>query len=105
MRECSAIKLVSEKKLGHFDIKRVYGKEQADKFVELGKVETKMASGEYINLNEFAYNLKDVFAEKGITWFEKFKNKLSRKQKKQPVELSYEESNALELDDQYVIKK
>ena len=105
LRECSAIKLVSEKKLGHFDIKRVYGKEQADKFVELGKVETKMASGEYINLNEFAYNLKDVFAEKGITWFEKFKNKLSRKQKKQPVELSYEESNALELDDQYVIKK
>ena len=91
LRECSAIKLVSEKKLGHFDIKRVYGKEQADKYVELGKVETKMASGEYINLNEFNYNLKDVFAEKGLSWFEKFKNKLSKKQKKQPLELSYEE--------------
>lgn len=105
LRECSAIKLVSEKKLGHFDIKRVYGKEQADKFVELGKVETKMASGEYINLNEFAYNLKDIFAEKSLGWFEKFKNKLSKKQKKQPLELSYEESDSLELNDEYIIKK
>ena len=105
LRECSAIKLVSEKKLGHFDIKRVYGKEQADKYVELGKVETKMASGEYINLNEFAYNLKDIFAEKGLGWFEKFKNKLSKKQKKQPLELSYEESDSLELDDNYYITK
>ena len=102
LRECCAIKLVSEKKLGHFDIKRVYGKQTADKYVELGKVETKMASGEYINLNEFKYNLKDVFADKAPTWFEKFKNKLSRKQS---LELSYEESDSMELDDEYVITK
>ena len=108
LRECSAIKLVSEKKLGHFDVKRVYGKEQADKFVELGKVETKMASGEYINFNEFAYNLKDIFAEKGLSWFEKFKNKLTKKMKKQPIEISYNEYEDIEpikLDDDYVIKK
>jgi len=102
LRECSAIKLVSEKKLGHFDIKRVYGKEQADKFVELGKVETKMASGEYINLNEFAYNLKDVFAEKGPTWFEKLKNRLKAKRQTRQIVNQYEE---LQLDDQYVMKK
>lgn len=102
LRECSAIKLVSEKKLGHFDIKRVYGKEQADKFVELGKVETKMASGEYINLNEFAYNLKDVFAQKGPTWFEKIKNKLATRRQIKKIVNEYQE---LELDDEYVIKK
>lgn len=101
LRECSAIKLVSEKKLGHFDIKRVYGAQKADEFVELGKVETKMASGEYINLNEFAYNLKDVFAEKGLGWFEKFKIKLSRKSKQE--EYSYG-GEVLEFNSDYVIK-
>jgi hypothetical protein len=59
-----------------------------------------MASGEYINLNEFAYNLKDVFAEKGLSWFEKFKNKLVKK--RHYDEYSYGEE-ALEFNSDYVI--
>lgn len=108
LRECSAIKLVSEKKLGHFDIKRVYGKEQADKYVELGKVETKMASGEYINLNEFAYNLKDMFANKSVSWYETLKNKLIKNKKQKHLEVKNDEPEyieLLELDDDFVIKK
>lgn len=74
LRDCSIIKLLREKKLGNFDIKRVYGKQKSEeysKYVELGKVKTNAPSGKYINAKEFGSNLSLLFAKKKKTWMEK----------------------------------
>ena len=81
LRDCSIIKLLREKKLSLFDIKRVYGKDKADEYresVEIGSVKTNAPSGEYINLSDFYLNLKKLFAEKSPTWFEKLTSKFTK---------------------------
>ncbi len=82
LRECGIIKLLREKKLSSFDLKRVYGKakgEEYSKMVELGEVKTKLPAGDYVNLNDFAVNLKNLFAEKSPSWIERVKDKMKKR--------------------------
>ncbi len=82
LKDCSIVQLLREKKLGFTDIKRVYGKVAAEgysKQTELGKVETKLPTGDYINLKDFAHSLKDLFVEKQPTWLGRLSEKLYRK--------------------------
>lgn len=72
LKTYSAFKLLKEKKLSSFDIKRVYGKEQADKYVELGRLKTKMPAGNYINENDFYEQLRKLFVEKQHSWIDNF---------------------------------
>jgi len=74
LRDCSIIKLLREKKLGNFDIQRVYGKQKSEKYskyVELGKVKTNAPSGKYVNVQELGSNLSLLFAKKSPSWLEK----------------------------------
>ena len=94
LRECSTIKLLREKKLGYFDIKRVYGKAKADKYsdlVELGRAKTKLPAGDYVNLREFYGNLTKLFTEKSPSWIEKLVNEIktrvrSHQEEQEPTE-------------------
>jgi len=71
--EVSIIKLLSEKKLGFFDIKRVYGNEKTLEFenkVKNGGIKSSMINGNYINLEEFSDTLKEIISIKGQSWIE-----------------------------------
>lgn len=76
LRECCAVKLLRDKKLGFFDIKRVYGKDKANKYKSLGEMHTKLPSGKYIDLDKFGVNLKELFVEKSPSWLEKLREKI-----------------------------
>lgn len=70
---CSIVKLLSEKKLGFYDIKRVYGDEKAlqfEKQVKDGGMKTCITSGNYVNLEEFSETLKEIIKAKGQSWIE-----------------------------------
>lgn len=76
LKDCSIIKLMKERKLSFTDIKRVYGKEKADDYsnkAQIGKIESSISSGEYINVTDFAECLDEIFMEKGQNWIEKIK--------------------------------
>ena len=89
LKECSTVKLLKEKKIGIFDLRRVYGKDETDKFVEIGKVNSTVPSDEYIKVNDFAYALKDLFVQKTSTWKEKFIERLTKRKENVEVEQIY----------------
>ena len=72
LNDCTIHKLMSEKKLGFFDIKRVYGKEKAEEYSKQSEIQNEFA-GNYIELNEFGNTLKNLFVEKSPSWFKRFK--------------------------------
>lgn len=94
LRDCSTIKLLREKKISSFDIKRVFGKEKSEKYVEMTNegIKTKLPSGEYVNVNEMMKSLGHLFSEKSPSWIERFRQKLAdRRAKKETEELDYVE--------------
>lgn len=72
LNDCTVHKLMSEKKLGFFDIKRVYGKEKAEEYSKESEIGNKF-DGNYIELNQFGNTLKNLFAKKSTSWFNRFK--------------------------------
>ena len=70
--DCTVHKLMSEKKLGFFDIKRVYGKEKAEEYSKESEIGNKFDEN-YIELNQFGNTLKNLFAKKSTSWFNRFK--------------------------------
>ena len=103
LRDCSIVKLLSEKKLGSFDIKRVYGKEKTDeynKFVNIGSVETKMPTGDYIKLSDFYECLEDLFIEKSSSWLEKLTSKFRKKQKEEVQFEQVQDAEYTQVDEQ-----
>lgn len=115
LRDCAIVKLLREKKLGSFDIKRVYGKlkgEEYRKKAEIGKVETTMPEGNYINIRDFSEKFKELLVEKGPTWIERLTKKLKNKAIKEQLYITESSSKTketsekgLELDDDYKIVK
>lgn len=89
LKECSTIKLLREKKIGAFDLRRVYGKDETDKFVEIGKIDSNIPTGEYIKVNDLAYALKDLFTLKTPTWKEKFIERLTKRKEEVEEEQIY----------------
>lgn len=67
LREYSIKKLLVDNKLGFGDIKRIYGKDQAEQY----RPSIKELKRAYISLDEFAASLKKLFSEKSPSWLEK----------------------------------
>lgn len=101
LRECSTIKLVRERKIGTFDLRRIFGKKRAEEYYKLAQVqpeEIKMPSGAYVNLEEFTKNLKHLFAEKSPTWFEKLTSKFKKNESlAEEAQLDYEDVEEIEV--------
>ena len=97
LKECTIKKLFSEKKLSAFDIKRVFGKNKAEKYtkdVEVTDKKVKMPTGDYILRTDIHEALKLLFVEKTPTWLETLKSKFVRKNdeitKDETLEAEYE---------------
>lgn len=108
LRDCSIIKLLREKKLGSFDIKRVYGKVAGEKYskkAQLGEVKTDMPTGNYINIDDFGKNLKTLLVEKGPSWISIIGEKIKKGAQEYLDFREKQQQDALELNDDYTIKK
>ena len=95
LNECTIHTLMSEKKLGFFDIKRVYGKEKAEHYSSEIKNSNAYA-GKYIELNEFGNTLGNLFAEKSQSWlkiFKEYNSKLHEKLDSEILEETEEKQN------------
>jgi len=90
LKDYSAIKLLREKKISDFDVKKVYGKEKGNEYIELGKVSTKLPSGEYVNFDSLYSGLENLFIEKKQSWLKKLVSKYEMLSQSQ-----------IELDDLY----
>ena len=99
LKKCSAVKLVRDKKLGSYDLTRVFGREQVSEIENIAKnpeeimtdrkIETGMPTGWYINGEEFVQNLTLLFETKKQSWIEKLSSKLKSKKQRKYVEEDY----------------
>lgn len=85
LKRCSTIKLVKDKKIGQLDVRRIYGKEKAQEYLEESKsMESEIGTialdnfpeGEYVYRNELIFNLKKLFTEKQVGWLRKMSDKI-----------------------------
>ena len=95
IKKCSTLILLKDKKLGSFDIKRVYGKDVADEYEaelkEIGTIETEHKEGSYINASEYKESLKELFGVKRDSWLQRLKSKLTRSKEQEEVEENIDE--------------
>lgn len=80
LKKCSTIKLLEQKKISNFDIKRVFGKNHSEEQVDLGNVDTNLRAGNYINLDNLFNNLSNLFVEKKENWFKQTFDKIISKE-------------------------
>ena len=103
MKKCSTLILLKDKKLSSTDIKRVYGKDTADKYDDevkkFGTIKTEYKEGYYTSAEEYKDNLKHLFGVKRDSWLQrlksKLKSKLAKSEEQEEVEYieEYEEEN------------
>ena len=99
LKKCSAVKLVRDKKLGSYDLTRVFGREQVSEIENIAKnpeeimtdrkIEIGMPTGWYINGEEFIQKLTLLFETKKQSWIEKLSSKLKSKKQRKYVEEDY----------------
>lgn len=101
LKKCSANKLLLEKKLSTFDIKRVYGKEKAEDYIKVDS-KTHMPSGQYVLLTDVYEAFKELFVEKTPTWKERFFSKFRKNEVQEINEIQDAEYEQVELEDEEV---
>lgn len=79
-KECSTVKLLTDKKISDIDLRRVCGKEKTEEYkskaANLGSIETKLPKGDYVSRNEMIVKLSDVFVKQNKKWYRAFIEKL-----------------------------
>lgn len=100
IKKCTTIKLVDQKKITVFDVKRVFGKEAySDMKTEIGEIQTDLPKGDYVSRDELLYELKNIFnsKDKKIKWLKKLSDKLKRTKKQDSEELIEEYGNLVDI--------
>lgn len=111
LKKCSAVKLVRDKKLGSYDLTRVFGRERVDEIQNIAKkpeeimtdrkVEAGMPTGWYINGEQFIQKLPYLFEENKQKWLEKVFKK--RKSKKQNEDTNYDHDYGFAEEPEYTV--
>lgn len=79
IKNCTTLRLIKDKKLSEFDVKRVIGKEAYSEInAEIGNIQTDLPEGYYISRDELLYELKRMFANKNkrLEWLKNISNKI-----------------------------
>lgn len=90
-KRCAAIKLLADKKLSSLDIRRVFGKTNAEnmaKEAELGTFKTKLKEGVYVLREDVLKSIPYLFKEKTSSWINRIFN---RNYGNEPIEISSDE--------------
>ena len=95
LRNCSLRELLNEKKISIFDVKRVYGKEEAEKY-SVDARNTALKTEDYVKVQDVLEAFKELFIEKTPTWLERLTSKFRRPELEDLDQVPYEDYEEIE---------
>lgn len=95
LRKVSLQELLNEKKISIFDVKRVYGKEKAEKYVNYNS-NIELKTEDYIRVEDAYEAFKELLFEKAPTWVETVTSKSDKVEESKEVQ----EANYVQVEDE-----
>lgn len=95
LRKFSLQELLREKKISIFDVKRVYGKDNTEKYVDYDS-DVEYNAEDYVKYSDVREAFKELFVEKTPTWLERLTSKFRRPELEDLDQVPYEDYEEIE---------